>query len=118
MLFVRIILIGAFLSWVGPWWSVAVAGFAGCYLLGKTGGASFLWSGLAAVVLWLGYGIWLHASAEAPISEKVAGIFQASVPALQAIPGVGLVFLFMGLISFLVGGLGGLAGFQLKQLFK
>lgn len=118
MLFVRIILIGAFLSWFGPWWSVAIAGFASCYLIGKTGGTSFVWSGLAAATLWLGYGIWLHIGAEAPISAKVAGIFQASVPALQAIPGVGLVFVFMALISFLVGGFSGLAGFQLKQLFK
>lgn len=118
ILFSLLVVLGLAVSFFGPWWSIGLVSFILCYQLGKTAGSAFGLSALAAIFVWGGASWVKHAQAEAPITDKMAGLFQSSIPALQGLPSLGVVLLFVVLLGGLLGGLSGLAGFQVKQLFK
>lgn len=118
VLFILLFVLGAALSFFGPWWSVAVVSFILCYQLAKNSKSAFGLSALAAILVWGGVSVVKHTQAEAPITDKMAGLFQSSISALQGVPSMGVVLIFVTLIAGLIGGFGGLAGFQVKQLFK
>ena len=117
-LFSILLILGAALSFFGPWWSIAPVSFVACYQLAGSGKMAFGLSALSGILLWSGVSLLRHAQAEAPITEKMAGLFQSSISALQGIPSLGVVLLFVVIVSGLVGGFSGLAGYQVKQLFK
>ncbi len=117
-LVIILIVLGAVLSFFGPWWSIAVVSFVACYQLATSGKMAFGWSAFSGIFIWSGFSLLRHIQAEAPITQKMAGLFQYSISALQGVPSLGVVLLFVVLVSGIVGGFSGLAGYQVKQLFK
>lgn len=118
LLFSLLVILGFALSFFGPWWSIALVSFVLCYQLAKNAKSAFGLSALAGILVWGGASWVKHLQAEAPITDKMAQMFQSSISALQGLPSMGVVLVFVVLIAGLIGGLSGLAGFQVKQLFK
>lgn len=117
-LFLTLLVLGLILSIFGPWWSIALISFAVCYQMAPSSKSAFGLSSLAGIGIWVGGSLVGHLRAEAPITDKMAGLFQSSISALNNLPNLAVILLFVVIVSGLIGGLSGLAGYQVKQLFK
>lgn len=96
-----------FLELFFPWWSIAIAAFAGGLLV-KESPSNFLGGFIAIALLWSLKALVIHSHAATPLAEKVAHIFQ--------LPGSGWLITIMSIIGGLVGGLGALTGSQLRNV--
>jgi hypothetical protein len=100
---IAILIVAFVLELFMPWWSIALAAFAGGYVLKSK--ANFLAGLLGIALLWFIKAVMLDASAAAPLAERVAGIFSLSKP---------LLMLVTALIGGLVGGFAAMTGALLK----
>lgn len=85
-----------------PWWSVAIAGFAGPWIVKRGFGASFAGGFLAVFLLWTGMALWISFSTASPLPDRVALLISPSLS------GIGLA-LVSGAIGGLVAGTGSIA---------
>jgi hypothetical protein len=102
--FVVIITLAFILELFMPWWSIAIAAFAGGYAV-KTK-LNFL-AGLAAITtLWLLKAAIIEGAAAAPLTGRVAAIFSLNRPLLMVVS---------GLTGGLIGGFAAMTGAALKR---
>lgn len=86
-----------------PWWSIAIAAFAGGLVFNSR--ANFLAGFLGIGVLWLLYALMMDATSAAPLAERVSKILSINKP---------LLLLITTLIGGLVGGFATMAGGALQ----
>ena len=98
--FFTILIIAFILELFLPWWSIAIAAFAGGMMLKSN--ANFVAGFLGIAILWLIKALIIDVNAATPLAEKVANIFPLHSKAL--------LFLVMSLVGGLVGGLAALTG--------
>jgi len=118
MLVLFILIVGALLSFVGPWWAMAPVCFTACWWLSRRASRAFWQSAAAGALLWVGYGTYLQVSTGSGLAMQVAGIFTGGAPFAAGTAGVVLMLFASAVVAALVGGFSGLAGFRAKQLFK
>ncbi len=93
-----------------PWWTIALIPFLVNIWRPTTPMHSFLVSFAAIATLWFGYGLYLHVNSEGSMSNRIAEIF--------SLPNGILLLVVTTLVGGLVGGLSGLSGFFVNQLFE
>jgi hypothetical protein len=93
------------------WWMVAVAAFMGGLVFGKASGETFSKGMVAVAILWLFIVCYHHFSTEGILSNKIAQILPVG-------GNVGMLILVTVFIGGLVGGLGAMSGFFVRNLFK
>ena len=91
------LLLGMFL----PWWSVAIAGFAGSYLIRSNSARSFFGSFLGIFLLWLAMAAIVMGTTGSPMPERFAGVMglppNGWLLAVVSAAGGGLVAGFAGI---------------------
>ena len=97
---VLILILGFFLELFLPWWSVAIAAFAGGVLV--TTRMNFLGGFIAIGVLWLGKAMIMDLSTDSDLTSRVAAIFMLHSKTL-------LILLTL-LLGGLVGGFAAMTG--------
>lgn len=95
-----ILVLAAILELFLPWWSIALAAFAGGLALKSN--FNFVAGFIAIAVLWLAKIMIVEFSAAAPLAEKVAHIF--------TLPGKTSLIIVTCIIGGVVGGLGAVTG--------
>jgi hypothetical protein len=99
-----IIILASVLELLLPWWSIAIAAFAGGYAFRTN--ANFIAGMLSIGLLWLVTSFIIDLSSAAPLTEKVAAIFSVSKP---------ILFLLTSLVGGVVGGFAAMAGSALRK---
>ena len=99
----------ALLQFILPWWVIAVVPFAVCLWRSQHPGAAFAVSLAAVSTVWLAYATFVHNSTQGSMSNRIAELF--SLPS-----GTALMF-SVTLLSGLVAGFSGMAGYYVRQLF-
>ena len=91
-----------------PWWSLAITAFAVCYWR-ATGAGSAFWYGFAGVALvWLTYALLIHVRTDGIFTGRMSQLlFKADASSL--------LIMAAAVLSGLVGGLAGLAGYFVRQ---
>ena len=87
-----------------PWWSIAVAAFAGGFIFRS--GQNFIAGFLAIALLWLITAVIIDTSSAAPLADRVAKIFMVDKIVL---------FVVTTLIGGLIGGFAATAGSALRK---
>ncbi|HWK99098.1 MAG TPA: hypothetical protein VNQ55_04090 [Parapedobacter sp.] len=118
MLFLFILVVGALLAYLGPWWVIAPVCFAGCWWLSRRPAQAFWQSAAAGALLWVGYGVFLQVSSGSGLAAQVAGIFTGGASFGTGTVGIVLLLATSALVSALVSGFSGLAGLRLKQILR
>lgn len=90
-----------------PWWSIAIAAFAGGLIFNSK--ANFLGGFLGIGLLWLVYALIMDATSAAPLAERISKILSINKP---------LLLLITTLIGGLVGGFAAMAGSALRGTSK
>lgn len=101
--FIFILVLGFILELFLPWWSIAIAAFAGGMIFNSR--ANFAAGFFAIALLWTIKALLIESSAAATLTERVASIFMLSKP---------LLFLVMAIIGGLVGGFAAMTGSALQ----
>lgn len=99
----------ALLQFILPWWIIAVVPFVVCLWRSQHAGAAFGVSLAAVATVWLAYATFIHNSTQGSMSNRIAELF--SLPSGTAL------MLSVTLLSGLVAGFAGLAGYYVRQLF-
>jgi hypothetical protein len=100
-----ILVLGYLLEQFLPWWSVAIAAFAGGALLNSR--FNFLAGFLAIGILWFGKGLITDLSAESDFANRVARIFM--------LHNKFILLLVTFILSGVVGGFAAMAGGALRK---
>lgn len=115
-LILLILIVGRVLDLVGPWWLSLIACFVICAWKVDAGWKGF-WIGAAGMaLLWVGTALYLDARDVTGLTSKMSALFTGSIPALDVLPGSLPAYLILFLIAFLLGGLSGLSGANLRKL--
>ena len=93
------------------WWTVAIAAFIGGAIFGTSSGKTFAKGMVAVIILWLLMTLYYHFSTQGILSNKIAQILPVG-------GNVGVLILVTVLIGGLVGGLGAMSGFLVRNLFR
>lgn len=102
------ILIALLLEQSLPWWSVAIAGAAGGFLIRAP--YSFWCGFLAVALLWLLTAFYVDAKAAQPLSEQIAHLLMMKSK--------WMLFAVTGIIGGLTGGLGAWSGSAVQSYFR
>jgi hypothetical protein len=100
---VFIFIFGFILELFLPWWSIAIAAFAGGIIFNSR--ANFAAGFFAIAFLWTIKALLIESSAAATLTERVASIFMLTKPVL---------FLVMAFIGGIVGGFAAMTGSALQ----
>jgi len=111
MLFLIILILSFASGFFLPWWVVAIAAFAGAFLIGKTPGQSF-WSGFIAVFVdWTVLALFKSIPNDHILASRVVQLFP--------LPNNWIWLLVTtALIGGIVGGMSALSGVLLKRAFE
>jgi hypothetical protein len=107
MLYILNLVVGAMVSYFGPWWLAILAIFCLSAWKAKDQKEAALTGALALTTLWISYATFLNSTSNINMVDKIAEIFAGSSAFVAKIPKLGLIF---GVITFLCGTLGSLAG--------
>lgn len=118
MLLILTIIFGAIGSFLGPWWIVIPICMALCYWQASSGKQAFFISAAGILLLWIGYSAWLHFTSQVDLVQPLAQLFLNSEALLPSYQANGLIFSIVALIAGLIGGFGGLAGYQVQKLIR
>lgn len=118
MLFIFILVVGALLSYFGPWWIIAPVCFAGCWWLAQRPVSAFWISAGAGATLWIAYSAYLNLTAGSNLAVQMAGIFSGGAAVLAGTAGMVLMLVVAALVVALVTGFSGLAGLRMRQLVR
>jgi hypothetical protein len=116
MIYLLIVLFGAALSYMGPWWIGAAVAFIVCRWKAKSSKQAFVQSALALSSLWVGYALFIFLNSDVDMATKMTGILTSSVDGFGKTSNINFIFGITALLSSTIGGLAGLAGFSLKRL--
>lgn len=110
MNFIIIFIITAIFQLFAPWWVIALIPFL--VNTWRPSGAipAFIVSFAAIAMLWFSYGLYLHINSGGSMSDRIAGIF--------SLPNGIVLLVVTTVVGGLVGGMAGLAGFFVRQLFE
>ena|SRR5687768_3275935 len=100
-----IIILGFFLELFFPWWTIAIAAFAGGLLVNTR--SNFLGGFLAIGLLWVGKALISDLSTDSELADRVARIFMLHNKAL--------LLLVIFLLSGVVGGFAAMSGGALRK---
>ena len=100
-----IIILGFFMELFFPWWSVAIAAFAGGLLINTR--SNFLAGFLAVGLLWVGKALISDLSTDSDLADRVARIFMLHNKAV-------LIFIIF-ILSGVVGGFAAMRGGALRK---
>lgn len=90
-----------------PWWSIAIAAFAGGLAFNSR--ANFLAGFLGIGLLWVLYAWMMDATSAAPLAERISKVLFINKP---------LLFLITTAVGGLVGGFAAMAGGALRKTSK
>jgi hypothetical protein len=108
MLFLVILILSFFSSYLLPWWAVAIAAFLGAFFLGKSPGKSFLTGFAAVFVVWTVLALVKSIPNHHMLAGRVAQLFP--------IPHKWYVLMILtAFIGGLVGAMGALSGVLTKR---
>ena len=110
MNFIIIFILTAIFQLFAPWWVVALIPFL--VNAWRPSGAvfAFVVSFAAIATLWFSYGLYLHINSEGSMSNRIAEIF--------SLPSGILLLVVTTIVGGLVGGVAGLSGYFVQQLFE
>ncbi|MDI9878942.1 hypothetical protein [Flectobacillus longus] len=94
-----------------PWWSVALASAIAAFLLAGSAGSAFRVGTIINVLVWFMMAFWSHWRSEGILTTKIAGVLPLGGSAV-------VLFVVTLVVGGLIGGLGALSGFQVRQLVK
>ncbi len=118
MIYLLILLAGGFLSYFGPWWIIAPVAWIVCRWKARAASQAIKQSASAVGTLWLSYAVYIHFVTDGTITNHMSGILTST----ENGPGTGtntvLIFGIVIVLSGLIGGLSGLAGYRMKGLEK
>ena len=103
--FLFIVILSYILELFMPWWSIAIAAFAGGLILRSQ--VNFLTGFIAIALLWIIKAALIDHASASPLADKVAAIF--------TLPNKFLLMTLMATIGGLVGGFSCLSGALLKR---
>ena len=106
-----VIILTLMMGYFFEWWTVAIAAFIGGAIFGKSSGETFVKGMIAVIIVWLLMVCYYHFSTQGILSNKIAQILPMGGNA-------GILILVTVLIGGLVGGLGAMSGFLVRNLFK
>ncbi|WP_266362250.1 hypothetical protein [Tellurirhabdus rosea] len=109
--FLLIALLSAAAQFFLPWWIIGVIAFAVCYWRSPGGGRAFLNGFLGIAVVWLVYALVQHTQTGGLLTGRMALLIFKTENGW-------LMLLVTTLVGGLVGGLSGLAGYQVRQVFQ
>jgi hypothetical protein len=116
MIYLLIVLFGAALSYMGPWWIGAAVAFIVCRWKAKSSKQAFAQSALALSSLWVGYALFIYLNSDVDMATKMTGILTSTSDGFSKTSNLSFIFGITTVLSTAVGGLAGLAGFSLKRL--
>jgi len=116
MIFILIIVFGAILSVMGPWWIMGAVAFIICRWKASSAKQAFAQSSLALSTLWLGYSQFIFHSSEVNMANKMAGILTSTSLGFGSFQNTVMIFGITAFLAITIGGLAGLAGYKLKEL--
>lgn len=94
-----------------PWWSMALASAIAAFLLASSAGGAFRIGAFINILVWLTMAFWSHLRSEGILTTKIAGVLPLGGSAIA-------LFVVTLVVGGLIGGLGALSGFQVRQLVK
>ncbi|MGX7687689.1 hypothetical protein [Flectobacillus sp. BAB-3569] len=94
-----------------PWWSMALASAIAAFLLASSAGGAFRIGAFINILVWLALAFWSHWRSEGILTTKIAGVLPLGGSAVA-------LFVVTLVVGGLIGGLGALSGFQIRQLIK
>ncbi|MCW9707052.1 hypothetical protein [Fodinibius salsisoli] len=97
------------LSFVLPWWSLAIPAVVLGALLGTSGGHSFGFGALGIGAWWLIHTLYIHIANDGILTGRIADLF--------SLPHPSLVILITVIIGGLTGGLATLTGYLFRTTF-
>jgi TM2 domain-containing membrane protein YozV len=118
MLYILIVILGGVASYFGPWWVIAPIALALCWWKATSAKQAATIAAAATVSLWVGYSLFLNATAEVNMIDKMADLLTGGTGFLSKIPKLAFVLTIITLISSLIGAVSGSAGVQLREYFK
>jgi hypothetical protein len=104
-----VFVLGLVLAFVLPWWSIALAGFAGGYFMHGHRGRSFLAGFLGALILWSGAAILMSFTTGSQLPDMFAKLLPIPMN------GMGLA-LVAGVIAGLVAGFAAFTGDSVQRI--
>lgn len=116
MIYLIILIAGAILSVFGPWWIVAPVAFIVCRWKAKSGKQAFGQSTLALITLWVGYLTYIYLKSNVNLANKMMGVLTSSADGLGSALNITVIIAITTVLAIIVGGLGGVAGFNLKKI--
>ncbi len=99
----------ALLQFILPWWIIAVVPFLVCLWRSNHAGIAFGVSMAAVSTVWLAYAIFIHNSTQGSMSNRIAELF--------SLPSGAMLMFLVTLLSGVVAGVSGMAGYYVRQLF-
>ena len=106
-----VVVLAFILGYFFDWWTVAIAAFISGFFFGTLNGETFAKGMVAVSMLWLLMVLYHHFSTKGILSNKIAQILPVG-------GNVGILIIVTVLIGGLVGGLGAMSGFLVRNLFR
>ncbi|KPM48839.1 hypothetical protein [Jiulongibacter sediminis] len=116
MIYLIILLFGAILSFLGPWWITAIVAWIVCRWRAKNAKQAILQSAAALLTLWLGMALYSHFNSSVDMTEKMAGILTGSPNGISSAMNPVLIFGVTAFLALLVGAVSGFAGYRLRKV--
>ena len=110
ILFLIIAALSFFVQFFLPWWSMAVVAFAAAFLLGKKAMHVFLAAFSGCGLVWLLLAVYIHFTRGDLMTNRIA--------VLLSLHGTLILYAGTFLVAAIVGGMAGLAGFYLREIFR
>ncbi len=107
--YVIILVATALLQLFLPWWVIALVPFVVCLWRSKHPGIAYSVSLAAVSTVWLAYAIFIHNATQGSMSNRIAELFN--------LPNGKALMASVTLLSGIVAGFAGLAGYYVRQLF-
>jgi hypothetical protein len=116
MIFILILVFGAILSVMGPWWISAAVSFIVCRWKATSAKQAFGQSALSLSTLWLAYATFINMTSEVNMANKIAAVLTSTADGFGPIQNGLMIFGITSFLAITIGGLAGLAGYKLKEL--
>ncbi len=107
---ILIAILGLLAQLILPWWSLALVAFLVCLWRSQSAGQAFLYGFVGIAVVWLGYALLIYAQTGGDFTGRMGEL-------LFKVNNAALPMLATALLGGLIGGLSGLSGFFVRQLF-
>ncbi|MGR3811695.1 hypothetical protein [Jiulongibacter sp. NS-SX5] len=118
MIYIIVIVFGAVLSILGPWWIAAPLAWIASRWKASTAKQAMLQSAAALITLWLGMAILSHSGSAVNMPEMISGVLTSTPKGLGETENMLLVFGLTTLLAGIIGLLSGLAGYRMKAFSK